>query len=164
MGSLSISMGRLLQITFSGKPINRQRKYVSLLPSMLATYINSWQKLPPVIQKQIMRGLPVSAISQQQEAYSCYKSQNRFPPGNAGKLSAMNFSSLQWNLHGYGQATFDCLQPLKLFFFLLFKKRVPLILENKMSTIQCGMKACQLIPLYTSVKSRWIIPLIDNLV
>jgi hypothetical protein len=46
--------------------------------------------------------MPISAISQQQEAFGCYKLKNRFPAGNVGKLSAMNMkglpaiSSLQW--------------------------------------------------------------------
>jgi hypothetical protein len=38
--------------------------------------------------------MPISAISQQREAYFRYKSQNRFPAGNAGKLSLMDLNGL----------------------------------------------------------------------
>jgi hypothetical protein len=48
----------------------------------------------PLQIKQIISGTPISAISQLQEAYCCYKSQNRFPAGNAGKLSAVDLNGL----------------------------------------------------------------------
>jgi hypothetical protein len=44
--------------------------------------------------KRIISGTPISAISQKREAYCCYKSQNLFPAGNAGKLSAMDLNRL----------------------------------------------------------------------
>jgi hypothetical protein len=40
--------------------------------------------------EQISGGVPISNISQWWEAYCRYKSQNRFPAGNAEKLSAIN--------------------------------------------------------------------------
>jgi hypothetical protein len=44
--------------------------------------------------KQIISGMPIFSISQWREAYFCYKSQNQFPAGNAGKFSAMNVNGL----------------------------------------------------------------------
>jgi hypothetical protein len=58
------------------------------------------------------------------EAFCHFKSQNRFPARNAGKLSAMNErvfcnQSLQLERHGYGETAFGCLQPLKPVFYYL---------------------------------------------
>jgi hypothetical protein len=44
--------------------------------------------------KQISSGTSISAISQLREAYCCYKSQNWFLAGNAGKLSFMDLNAL----------------------------------------------------------------------
>jgi drug/metabolite transporter superfamily protein YnfA len=38
--------------------------------------------------------MPISAISQQREAYGCYKPWNWLPAGNAAKLSAMDVNGL----------------------------------------------------------------------
>jgi hypothetical protein len=43
----------------------------------------------PLKFKQICSSMPISAISQQPEAYCRKKSENWFPAGNAGKLLAM---------------------------------------------------------------------------
>jgi hypothetical protein len=48
----------------------------------------------PLQIEQIISGTPISAFSQQREAYCRYKSQNWFPAGNAGKLSAMDLNGL----------------------------------------------------------------------
>ncbi len=42
----------------------------------------------PLQLKRFSSDMPIFAITQQREAYCCYKSQNRFPAGNAGKLLA----------------------------------------------------------------------------
>jgi hypothetical protein len=82
----------------------------------------------PLQIKRIISDAPISAISQQRKAYCRYKSQNRFPAGNAEKLSAMDLKRL---------SVICCGRPIELdkphilalateTGFLLFKEQVPL--------------------------------------
>jgi hypothetical protein len=84
---------------------------------------------------------------------------------NAGKLSAVDvnelctISSLQpaWV---YGQATFICLKPLKLFLCKLKSGRDPFNLKVILA-IQLLMKSKRLVPLLTSVKVAGLYLLVD---
>jgi hypothetical protein len=84
---LSNSMGRPLQITDSGKPSADSGNGLAAIDPIAGIGLL-------LHLKQISNGMPISAISQQREAYCRHKSQNRFPAGNAGNLLAMNLSGL----------------------------------------------------------------------
>jgi hypothetical protein len=115
----------------------------------------------PLQIKQIDSGTPLSAISQWREAYCRYKSQNRFPAGNAGKLSALDLNGLSVICSG---------RPIELdkphilalateTSFLLFKKQVLLKFKQELSVVQCERKTFRLISLSTPVSFCWTVPL-----
>ncbi len=134
---------------------------VSLPLSMLAACINSGKKIPPVIQIQIIGCMSVSQSASSRKHIAATNHRTVFH-------QEMQENYQPWILALCSGTPMDMDKPHLIVlshwncFFLLFKKRVPLIFENKMSAIQCWMKAYQLISLYTPVKSRWTIPLIDS--
>jgi hypothetical protein len=85
--------------------------------------------------------MPISAISQQREAYCSYKSKNRFPAGNPGKLSARNVNGLS-AVSSCSRSPLDMDKPHLVAFsrktgFLLFKERVCFNFKIYISAVQC---------------------------
>jgi hypothetical protein len=80
-------MGRPLQITDGGSQPADSGNRLAAIVSIAGISL-------PLKIKRIISDAPISAISQQREAYCRYKSQNQFPARNAGKLSAMDLTGL----------------------------------------------------------------------
>jgi hypothetical protein len=95
----------IFSFTFTGNLLLNTKKGFSDL-SLGAKNGNKFAAIEPLAGihfphqfKRMRSSVPISTISQEQESCCHYKSQNRFPPENMGKLSVnglSTISSLKW--------------------------------------------------------------------